>query len=243
MIQQHAGPVPAAPARPLILVVDDVLENRFIVQRRLERMGYDCVLADGGPAALNMVRAMAPQLVLLDFMMPGMDGLMVLRELRASPASANMPVIMLTARTDSDSIVSALDEGADDYVIKPIDFSALKARMDASLLRRGAALALAEANSRLDARAAAQAVELGAVRDLLHAEFRRVHDLEDELRRQVPRQSSALVQVAQSLRRIADACGELEVSTEVDQVKVAARSMRDHCVGALEGLRAQNINV
>jgi DNA-binding response OmpR family regulator len=172
--------------RPLILVVDDVPENRFIVQRRLDRMGYDCILAANGPDALNMIRAMSPSLVLLDFMMPDMDGLTVLRELRASPAYSGLPIIMLTARTDGESVASALDEGADDYVLKPIDFTALKARVDASLLRRELALSLADANSKLDARAAAQAIELGTVRELLHDTFQRVHSLEQQALQQDP---------------------------------------------------------
>lgn len=206
------------PAKPRILVVDDVFENRSIVQRRLERMGYDCIVADSGAAALNMIRAMSPNLVLLDFMMPDMDGPMVLRELRASPATAKLPVIMLTARTDGRSVTSALDDGANDYVMKPIDFSVLKARIDSHLSRHEASVLLVEANGRLDARAAAQAVELGEVRELLHDGFR--HD-------------DKFAQLMDVLRRITAACDEMSNSGNPSCDRELVDSINRLCLAAL----------
>lgn len=213
--------------RPLILVVDDVPENRSIVQRRLNRMGYDCVVADGGAAALNMIRAMSPQLVLLDFMMPEMDGPMVLREIRASPAHAHIPVIMLTARTDGASVASALDDGADDYVMKPIDFSVLKARIDARLVHHEASLSLIEANNRLDARAAAQAVELGEVRGLLHEEFKRQGPVID------------LAVLSDILQSIASDCAILADVSHLNEARVVAQRMNEQCSRALGQLASE----
>ncbi|MFD1788120.1 PleD family two-component system response regulator [Sphingomonas floccifaciens] len=207
---------------PLILVVDDVLENRSIVQRRLQRMGYECLVADSGPAALDMIRVMSPDLVLLDFMMPEMDGPMVLREIRATPGLADLPVIMLTARTDSASISTTLHHGANDYVVKPIDFAVLKARIDACLLQREKALSLSEANSRLDARAAAQAVELGEVRKVLQETFQRDRSPLDE----------ELAKVSSLVGTIAQTCATLRAIETSDAARSAVETIEARCAEA-----------
>lgn len=188
--------------RPLILIVDDIIENRSIVKRRLERMGFDCALADGGRSALNSLLTLVPALILLDYMMPDINGLTVLREIRATPSLATLPVIMLTARTDSEAVARSLGEGADDYMQKPIDFLVLKARIDAQLARGTATRTLVEANGRLDVQAAARAIELSEVRELLHDEINRAQGLEDRLRHAAPGVPGDAVQAADHVRRI-----------------------------------------
>ena len=111
-----------------ILVVDDVEANRSVVCRRLERLNYSVAAAESGEVALKMIEAAAPDLVLLDFMMPNFNGIDVLREIRTNSRCSDVPVIMLTARADAQTVVASLEAGADDYVSKPIDFDVLAAR-------------------------------------------------------------------------------------------------------------------
>ena len=120
----------ATPVR--ILVVDDDEPTRTMLQRLLSWEGYDIEVAGDGPAALAMVQRDEPDLVLLDVMMPGQDGLSVLADLRRSSA---VPVIFLTAKGDEGDRVLGLRSGADDYVVKPFSTAELVARIEAVLRR------------------------------------------------------------------------------------------------------------
>lgn len=119
--------------QPRILVVDDNADNRELLARRLEREGLRPVMAEDGRAALAAVGAGGVSLVLLDIMMPGMSGLDVLRAIREVHTAAQLPVIMVTARSQSDDVVEALGLGANDYVTKPVDFAVALARIQAHL--------------------------------------------------------------------------------------------------------------
>ncbi len=121
-----------------ILLVDDEPINRDMLAWRLKRRGYHCEIAEDGLRALELIAAHSFELVLLDVMMPGMDGMEVLSRLREHHSRMNLPVIMTTARDDSSSIVEALNLGANDYVTKPIDLPVLVARMQAQLERKRA---------------------------------------------------------------------------------------------------------
>jgi CheY-like chemotaxis protein len=121
-----------------ILVVDDLPANRDLMTRRLERSGFRVVSAASGPEALEVLRREPVDLVLLDIMMPGMTGLDVLRAVRMTPATAHLPVVMVTAKTDSQDIVEALSLGANDYVTKPVDYPVALARIRAHLRTRQA---------------------------------------------------------------------------------------------------------
>jgi CheY-like chemotaxis protein len=121
-----------------ILVVDDLPANRDLMARRLERSGFRVLSAASGPEALDVVRRGAVDLVLLDIMMPGMTGIEVLRTLRAARATAALPVIMVTAKTDSEDVVEALSLGANDYVTKPVDYPVALARIRKELRARPA---------------------------------------------------------------------------------------------------------
>ena len=119
-----------------LLVVDDSEMNRDMLRRRLERKGYRVITAENGEQALELLAREAIDLVLLDVMMPGLSGLDVLRILRNTPAGKTLPVIMATAKSDSTDIVEALDAGANDYVIKPLDVPVVIARIEAQLRGR-----------------------------------------------------------------------------------------------------------
>ncbi|HNS39022.1 MAG: response regulator transcription factor [Anaerolineae bacterium] len=115
-----------------ILVVEDEERIRQFLQRGLGFEGYRVQAAADGPTALELARENPPDLVLLDLMLPGMDGLEVCRRLRAV---SDVPILMLTAKEAIDDRVAGLDAGADDYLVKPFAFDELMARVRA-LLRR-----------------------------------------------------------------------------------------------------------
>jgi DNA-binding response OmpR family regulator len=119
---------------PTVLLVEDELELARVVQRELESAGYQVWHAPDGPEALRRFDQAAPDLVVLDWMLPGMDGLEVLRHLRQTSA---IPVLMLTARAEEVDRVVGLEVGADDYLTKPFGMRELVARVRA-LLRRQA---------------------------------------------------------------------------------------------------------
>ena len=124
---------------PLVLVVDDLAANRELMARRLQRSGFRVLTAEDGPEALVVMRRQDVDMVLLDIMMPGMTGLDVLREVRKTRSSVSLPVIMVTAKTDSEDVVEALSLGANDYVTKPVDYPVALARIRAHLRMHEAA--------------------------------------------------------------------------------------------------------
>ena len=126
-------PQPGADKRR-ILVVDDHEDNVEVLRARLEARGYDVQGAMSGQEALDTVKGWCPDLILLDVMMPDMDGLEVVRRLKADRELPFIPVIMQTALDSTERIVAGLEAGADDYVTKPINFAELEARVR-SLLR------------------------------------------------------------------------------------------------------------
>jgi DNA-binding response OmpR family regulator len=120
-----------------ILVVEDEADIADLVKRALERGGHTQVdIAASGDAALRAVQAAAPDLLILDLSLPGVDGIDVCRALRAQPATATLPIIILTARSGELDRVAGLDLGADDYVTKPFSLRELTARVRAVLRRR-----------------------------------------------------------------------------------------------------------
>ncbi|MBL7063858.1 MAG: response regulator transcription factor [Anaerolineae bacterium] len=125
-----------------ILVVDDEPAIVQVIRERLEREGYQVCVAETGEAALEAVAEAPPDLLILDLMLPGLDGFDVLRRLRQE--NQELPIIILTARDDDVDVVVGLELGADDYVRKPFNPRELAARVRAMLRRRAEALALAE---------------------------------------------------------------------------------------------------
>lgn len=118
-----------------ILIVEDEAPIRQMMRFSLERAGFSVSEAEDAAAARMAVADMAPDLVLLDWMMPGVSGVEFARELRSSDATRELPIIMVTARAEEDDRVRGLDLGCDDYVVKPFSNSELVARIRAVLRR------------------------------------------------------------------------------------------------------------
>ena len=118
---------------PLILVVDDNPDNLEIISTRLRFRGYEVATADRGDTAIKLVHDSAPDLILLDIMMPDMDGYEVARRIRQEEALPYIPIIVVTARDSTEDKVTGLDAGADDYLTKPINFPELEARVRSML--------------------------------------------------------------------------------------------------------------
>jgi adenylate cyclase len=154
----------------LILVVDDVPDNIEILQMRLEAQGYAVATAADGIEALEKIRELSPDLVLLDVMMPRLDGIETVKRLKADPSLPFIPVILVTAKADASDVIAGLESGGDDYLTKPVDHAALSARVR-SMLRIKAlhdtvqrqAAELAAWNRNLEERVTAQVDEIARV--------------------------------------------------------------------------------
>ncbi|MFN7938166.1 MAG: EAL domain-containing protein [Bryobacteraceae bacterium] len=136
------------PRKHKLLVVDDEFLNRDMLKQRLLRSGFDVTEAENAQDALNVIGEGGIDLVLLDMMMPGMSGIDLLKLLRGVHGQNDLPVIMTTAVTDSQSIAGALNLGANDYVTKPIDYPVALARVTSQLNRRDADQRLRESEER-----------------------------------------------------------------------------------------------
>ena len=155
----------SAPAT--ILVVDDNPMNVKILEQILTSKGYNVVTAAGGKEALAKVATEPPDMVLLDIMMPDIDGYQVCREIRANPATEALPIVLVTALDAGKERVKGLEAGADDFLSKPIDQAELLARVRSQLrvkqyhdLLQGKAREVAELNKSLEARVAEQVAEI-----------------------------------------------------------------------------------
>jgi len=117
----------------LILIVDDNPTNLDILQARLKANNYEIITAADGEAGLAIAREKQPDLMLLDIMMPKMDGIEVCRRIKEDPSMSFMPIIMVTAKADSKDVVAGLEAGGDEYLTKPVDHAALVARVKSML--------------------------------------------------------------------------------------------------------------
>ena len=121
--------------KPLVLVADDDEDILELIRLRLDRCGYELVVAHTGAEALAIASRRHPDLALLDVNMPGMDGYAVIAELRSDPATSDIPVILLTARAQTADVSHGFALGADDYITKPFSPQELEGRV-ASQLRQ-----------------------------------------------------------------------------------------------------------
>jgi DNA-binding response OmpR family regulator len=137
-----------------ILVVDDEPDLLELIDTNLTAAGFDVLMADSGAEALRKARALQPQLILLDVMLPGLDGLEVCRMLRRDPATGSIPIVMLTARAAEIDRIVGLELGADDYITKPFSMRELVLRVK-KLLHRPP--------SRQDVEAAEGQIQLGGL--------------------------------------------------------------------------------
>ncbi len=195
-------PQPPAGA-PRVLLVEDNEELRSFVAQRLSSR-YQVEEAKDGNAGLAAARRTAPDLIVSDVMMPGMDGHELCRRLRADPSLAAVPVILLTARAGSEAVVEGLEVGADDYVVKPFALRELEARIAAHLRAREIERQLHERESRL--------VAIGQMTSSV------VHDLRNPL--------TLLVGYVDLAHRLAVRGGESVIAEELEQVQAASDRLR-----------------
>lgn len=133
-----------------IYVVDDVLDNHVLLTRGLERAGFETVAFDNGVEAIARISSDPPDLLLLDWMMPNLSGMEVLHAVRQHFDVNELPVIMCTAKDEATSIGRAIEDGANDYIQKPVNMRIAVARVNAQLERRAALLALSSVNQDLE---------------------------------------------------------------------------------------------
>lgn len=130
-----------APFRPSmahkILVAEDQVHIRHLIEYKLRNSGFDVASVDNGEAALAQARALMPDLILLDVMMPLMTGFEVLVALKADPATRAIPVLLVTAQSKEHEVLRGLELGAEDYITKPFSPNELAARVKKTLLTRG----------------------------------------------------------------------------------------------------------
>jgi len=119
-----------------VLIVDDEESIRKLIQYNLEKEGYKTETVSSGEEALSAAFAALPDLIVLDVMLPGLDGLEVCRILSKDPRTSRIPILMVTARGSDDDIISGLESGADDYLVKPFSPKVLAARIGAVLRRK-----------------------------------------------------------------------------------------------------------
>ena len=119
-----------------LLVVDDDGVSRAVLATLLEKQGHTVVVAKDGAEALGLVRERAFDLIVLDLLMPGMDGFEVVQKLKGDPALRDVPVVMISSAEDMSGIVKSVKLGAEDYIFKPFDEVLLRARIDGCLERK-----------------------------------------------------------------------------------------------------------
>ncbi|MCK4693194.1 MAG: response regulator, partial [Anaerolineales bacterium] len=122
--------------RPKILIVDDEPFNIDYLEQELEDLDYETISAGNGQEALELVEAESPDMILLDIMMPVMDGFEVLSRLKAEKSWRDIPVVVISAMSDMHSVVKAIELGAEDYLPKPFDPTLLQARLNAGLEKK-----------------------------------------------------------------------------------------------------------
>ncbi len=135
-------------AKPQVLIVEDEPEIADLIRFHLERDGMEARAVHSGRQALEVLKREAPDLIVLDIMLPDVGGLEICRRIKASPETREIPVVMVTARGEETDVVAGLELGADDYVVKPFSPRVLMARVRA-VLRRGAELAQAPLDNRV----------------------------------------------------------------------------------------------
>ena len=246
--QKDDGAASALADQGYLLVVDDNEMNRDTLSRHLERQGHTVAVAENGRQALEMIQAHPFDLVLLDVMMPEMNGYQVLQRLKSDDAWRDIPVIMISALDEMDSVVRCIEMGAEDYLPKPFDPVLLRARISASLEKkrlRDQEVEYLRNVARITAAAAAvEAGEfdpesltdvawrtdgLGRLARVFQRMVREVHAREQRLRRQVQELRIELSQARQA-RQVAEI-------TETDyfrQLQAEAQSLRQILDGTSE---------
>jgi diguanylate cyclase (GGDEF)-like protein/PAS domain S-box-containing protein len=152
-----------------VLIVDNEIQNRKLLEAMLGRKGYSTLCAASGKEALAMIAQRAPDLILLDIVMPGMDGYQVARMLKANPATSNIPIIMVTAHTDRRTRLDGLNAGAEEFLTTPVDQSELWLRVRNLLRLKAFGDFLQDHNQILEQKVQARAADLQRFRTAMDA--------------------------------------------------------------------------
>jgi diguanylate cyclase (GGDEF)-like protein/PAS domain S-box-containing protein len=168
--------------RTRVLVVDDVPTNRAVIRSLLSRPSYYVVEASDGKEALHWIAGEPFDLVILDVLMPGLNGIDVLKDIRKRYTESELPVLMLTVKDDIDDIVKALEYGANDYVTRPIDYSVLLARINTLISYKQTQDSVRESQSVLESRIAERTTELLEANRALRAEVAERKHAEEQAR-------------------------------------------------------------
>lgn len=202
-----------------ILVVDDEDRNRRVLTAMLEVDGYVVLEAADGKRALELARQNPPDMVLLDIMMPGMDGFQVARALKAEAATRSVPIIMVTALTDRGSLVKALEAGAEEFVSKPVDRWELRVRVKNLLKLKEYGDFLADHNRILDAQVKERTHQLTAsYRETIVTMTRAASYKDEETGAHVARISFYTVDLAQALGLDAEFCDVIHYASPMHDV-------------------------
>jgi diguanylate cyclase (GGDEF)-like protein len=130
---------------PAILIVDDAPDHLGVLRHTMAERGYQTLVANCGAQALSVARRMHPDLILMDVVMPGMDGLETCRQLKQNAGTADIPVILMSSRNETDDVVAGFDNGAVDYIAKPLRMAEVCARVRSQLAQHNAQIALQQA--------------------------------------------------------------------------------------------------
>ena len=203
----------------LILVVDDEDRNRRVLGAILEAEGYRVAQADSGQLALELVRQNRPDLVLLDIMMPEMDGYQVARALKADATTKAIPIVMVTALDDRESRLRGLEAGAEEFVTKPVDRSELRVRVRNLLRLKEFSDFLADHNRILETQVKARTHQLlASYREAIATMTRAASYKDEETGAHVARISYYTVELAQALGLDAEFCDTIHYASPMHDV-------------------------
>jgi DNA-binding response OmpR family regulator/anti-anti-sigma regulatory factor len=198
----------------LILIVDDSPANLGVLSNALVQSGFDVAVARDGTMALDQVQVDAPDLILLDVLMPGIDGFEVCRQLKANPSTREIPIVFMTALSDAVDKVMGLELGAVDYITKPFQQEEVLARIKSQFKLRSLTRTLVERNTRLEFEISERALAEAALKDLAGKLEERVAERTAELSRVVRELEDAQVKLKGSNQRL-----EAEVAAQLEELR------------------------